>query len=528
MFYHLYLSLPIKQIKLPLKDELSNILKIDFTILKKSLDARRKGQIKLNITVKAELNDKKLKQLKYICNKITIIHPPPLLEERGTGGEAKPLTTHHSPLIIGTGPSGLFCALRLLDHGVTSTLIEQGNQIEERAKKVQEFWQNGKLDLKSNVQFGEGGAGTFSDGKLTTSKNNLNIEYILKKFQEWGAPEEILYDSKPHIGTDQLQKVIINLRNYLISKGCTIKFNSEATDFVIKDNSIKEIIVNNEDAIPTEIVVLAIGNSSRKLFKLLHKYKVAMQVKNFAVGFRVEHPQKLIDEIQYGKDAGHSALPPADYKLTFNKNNFGIYSFCMCPGGKVIAATSETEKSVTNGMSIFARNSGFANSALVVSVNQEFLSKLDGPKELRGLLFQEILEKKTFELGGNNYFAPAQRLTNYLENKTESSPINCTYNPGIVNQNLNKILPEELNSALKEGIRFFDQKMKGFITQEAVLIGTETRTSSPITIERTKHGNSLNTLNLFPCGEGAGYAGGIMSSALDGIQIADNIAKQHF
>ena len=522
MLMRIDLSLPLNKLKGKVEAFLKDQLPFDHEIIKKSIDARRKGQIKVNISIKADINEDQLKQLKNKFpgsktsspkeNTIPPLNPP----------TRNPQT--RNPIIIGSGPAGLFCALQLLKHGIASTLLEQGDLVEERLKKVAEFWSKGILDEKSNVQFGEGGAGAFSDGKLSTGKNNLYIPAVLKQFVEWGAPKEILYDAKPHIGTDKLVAVVKHIREYLIKQGCLLKFNSEVTDLRLKDDKIVELTINNEQIVPADLVVLAIGNSSRKLFRLLHKKGVALKQKNFAVGFRVEHPQALIDEIQYGKDSGHPALPRADYKLTFNKDGINTYSFCMCPGGMVIAASSEKNRLVTNGMSTFARDSGFANSALVVSINEKFLEQFNGSKELAGLAFQESIEEKTFELGGGNYLAPAQRLTSYLKNTVDTSPIDCSYKPGINNRDLNELLPEGLNMHLKAAVEDFGRKLKGFLTEEAVLVGTETRTSSPVTIQRTELGCSLNISNLFPCGEGAGYAGGIMSSALDGIKTAENIS----
>ncbi|MFC1517184.1 NAD(P)/FAD-dependent oxidoreductase [Candidatus Margulisiibacteriota bacterium] len=523
MLQRIDLSLPLNKIEGTVESFLKEQFACDYKIIKRSIDARRKGQIKINISLKADLDDAQIKQFKnnFPKAKFSVLK----VIDTTKGSQIPYSKSNISPIIVGSGPSGLFCALHLLKNGIRSTILEQGDPVETRLKKVYEFWNNGVLDEKSNVQFGEGGAGTFSDGKLTTGKNNLHIPTVLKQFVVWGAPEEILYESKPHIGTDKLITVVRNIREYLIKNGCKIIFNSEITDLTLKDEKVVELTINEEQKVVVGICVLAIGNSSINLFRLLYKKGIKLQQKNFAVGFRVEHPQALIDEIQYGKDSKHPALPRADYKLTFNQNGIGVYSFCMCPGGKVIAASSEKNKLVTNGMSTFERNSGFANSALIVGINEKFLEQFNGPQELKGLVFQEELEKKTFEIGGNNYYAPVQRLTSYIKDDVDSSPINCSYKPGVSNRNLNELLPAEINMHLKAGLDHFGAKLKGFLSQEAVLIGTETRTSSPVTILRQENGNSVNCNNLFPCGEGAGYAGGIMSSALDGIRTAENIIK---
>jgi uncharacterized FAD-dependent dehydrogenase len=530
MYFQLEVSIPVNNIKGALTDAIQSYLlpAVKFTILKKSLDARRKSQLRFVLSLKLNLtrDEKKRLQQKYPALRLrscpeekpqAIGHPP-----HTTAGISR------SPVcIVGSGPAGLFCALRLLKHGVTSTLLEQGEQVDIRSKKVRDFWTNGLLDLRTNVQFGEGGAGTFSDGKLNTSKNNINIKYVLEQFQRYGAPAEILYEAKPHIGTNNLQKVVHKLREYLLAQGCTIRFNNEVTDLRIVNGLVKELVSNEQETLSIGTLVLAIGNSSRKLFRLLHKKGVALQAKNFAVGFRVEHPQELIDEIQYGTKKRHPLLPPADYKLTFNKDGLGVYSFCMCPGGQVIAASSEKDRLVINGMSVFERNSGYANSALVVSVTQATVDGINAPDNLKGLVFQEMLEERTFAMGGGNYFAPVERLTSFLDGQNTGGPITCSYRPGTTVNELSTLLPEKMSALLKEAIRYFDTKMPGFITQEAVLLGTETRTSSPLTILRTEKGTSLNIANMYPCGEGAGYAGGIMSAALDGIATAEKLLQHN-
>jgi uncharacterized protein len=520
--YQLSIQLPLKTFNTTYEEELKRLISHDFQIIKRSIDARKKDELKIIVTLKAKLNQKDFKILRNLKQVDRIV----VYQEKNSPEFLPKSKASIKPLIIGTGPAGIFCALHLLRSGLTSTILEQGDPVEERLKKVTDFWKLGLLDEKSNVQFGEGGAGTFSDGKLTTSKNNLYIPYVLKQFEKFGAPKEILYEAKPHLGTDQLQNILKNIRKYLIDQGCELRFNSEVTDLSIKNSNIAELTINSTEIIPAELVIMAIGNSSRKLFRLLHNKDIPLQAKRFAVGFRVEHPQALINEIQYGKFSEHPALPPASYKLTFNKDDHGVYSFCMCPGGQVIAASSEKERLVVNGMSNFNRASGYANSALVVSVDEKVLNSVEGPDALKGLVFQELLEEKTFKLGDDKYSAPAQRITSYLKNVTDQDMPESTYRPGVLPQDLNQLLPADLNSLLKEGLNNFDRKMKGFITNEALLIGTETRTSSPLTIIRTPEGTSPALDNLYPCGEGSGYAGGIMSASLDGIKTAEKILQK--
>ncbi len=525
MLYKIDLSIPLNAIQTSLESAIKTMLpmRTEFVILKRSVDARRKGNIKMQISIRVDLTEKELSALKTTQKQMT--YTPFTQKERpSTAYTERTNNTERHPVIIGSGPAGLFCALRLLQHGITSLILEQGAAVEERAIKISDLWTNGVLDERTNVQFGEGGAGTFSDGKLNTSKNNLNITYVLEQFHRYGAPEEILYDAKPHIGTNKLQQVVKNLREHLIQQGCRVRFNSEVTDLVVQKGRIKEVVVNGNENLPLDTLILAIGNSSRKLFRILHAKGIALQQKPFAVGFRIEHPQGLIDEIQYGLRDRPPILPPADYKLTFNKDGKGVYSFCMCPGGQVIAAASEQNRGVVNGMSTFERNSGYANSALVVSVTAEDTKDMPGDPALHGLVFQEQLEEKTFALGGGNFRAPVQKVLSFLKRTSDSQQTTCTYRPGTSPQDLNTLLPEHLNVLMHDALAYFNGKMDGFTSRDAVLIGTETRTSSPITVLRGEDGKSISHNNLYPCGEGAGYAGGIMSAALDGIMVAEKIA----
>jgi len=437
------------------------------------------------------------------------------------------LATAHAPefpvVVIGSGPAGLFAAYVLANRGIPPILLERGTPVEKRTKDVRGFWEKGILNLQSNVFFGEGGAGTFSDGKLTSRANNPYSYWVKKILVEMGAGTEILTDAKPHIGTDKLRQVIVNLRKTLIDLGCRIEFDTQVTDFLIQQGTIAGIIVNEKKEIKTNSVILAIGQSADDTYSKLLERGVQMEPKPFAMGLRVEHPQEMINALQYGKWHHHSQLPPAEYfvKASLPDLNRSVYSFCMCPGGSVIACGAFPGSLVTNGMSNAARSGDFANSAIVVNVRADDFAS--GNQPLGGLNFRRLWERKAFEAGGSNYRAPAQKITDFLQGKISNLLGPASFLPGVNSANLQEILPEFVINSLKRGIREFDKKMTGFITQEAHLIGVETRTSSPVRICRGKDCQSLNVRGLYPCGEGAGYAGGIISSALDGIKAAQNL-----
>lgn len=499
-------------------------------IYKKSIDARKKEDIFYNYTIDLELKNKK-KEVKY--EQVEEYKFPEIIANRKS--EIK-------PVIVGAGPAGLFAGLIFVESGVKPIIIERGKKVEERIKDVEEFVKNRKFNITSNIQFGEGGAGTFSDGKLNTGNSaNVYSRKVLEEFVKFGAPKEILYTAKPHIGTDNLRKIVKNIREYIISKGGQILFNEQVTDFEIKNGKINAVISirNNKEnvdypgengkenscdlisrRIETDTVILAIGHSARDTFKKLYELGVEIQPKNFAVGARIEHLQKDINIAQYGKNQKLD-LPTADYKLIYHaKNGRTCYTFCMCPGGQVMASNSEENSIVTNGMSNFARNGKNANSALLVNVTVEDYYK-NSP--LDGMYFQEDLEKKAFELGGKNYNAPVQRVEDFLNNNvtTEFGKVQPTYMPGVTRADLNKIFPKFVSETMKEAIKELDKKLHGFADCDAILTGAETRSSSPIQITRDKENlNSVNVQGLYPCGEGAGYAGGIMTSAIDGIKCA--------
>ncbi len=501
-----YLTIPIDKI-------------ISLEIVRKSLDSRQRNKINFVYTLNIEVSSDLIDSFDTSDPHIKVIKPAePFIFPR--------LKSERRPVIAGTGPAGLFAALRLTEYGLKPLLLERGKKIKERVKDVGLFWKERKLDPESNVQFGEGGAGTFSDGKLTTRIDDRRISYILRSFVNAGADSSILSDAKPHIGTDRLRTVVTNLRNMLVERGCEVRFGSRLTGLIKYDSKIESVLINDNEEIKTDHLVLAIGHSARDTYEMLYQAGMEIAPKSFAIGLRVEHPQELIDRIQYGPSAGHPKLPAAEYVLTHNLKQRGrsAYSFCMCPGGAVIAAPSEPGCLVVNGMSLSARDSGYANSALIVNVSPADFS--EGP--LSGMEFQRKWERAAFDCGGQNYNAPAQNLMEFINpanNGTDSLSLNrSSCLPALCRADLAECLPEYVTDTLRNAIPVFGKKMKGFISKEATLIGVETRTSSPVRILRNSGFHSLNCNGLYPCGEGAGYSGGIISSALDGIKVADAIA----
>ena len=514
----------IRQIKLPIdhdkKDLINKICKIlnikkeDIKIIKinkKSIDARKE----INYIYEVDIETNKEKQILNKKIKNTLKTP----NEKYTfviKGEKK---LKEKPIIIGAGPAGLFCAYFLAKNGYNPIIIERGEEIDKRVKTVEKFWKENILNPNSNVQFGEGGAGTFSDGKLNTTSKDIRIKEILRIFVENGAPEEILYIKNPHIGTDILRKVIKNIRNKIIKYGGKFIFNTVLEDIIIKDNKLIKIKINNE-IINAENIVLAIGHSSRDTFKMLLN-KINIIPKPFAIGVRVQHKQKLIDINQYGKK--YQKLPKASYKLTYKSTEGrGVYSFCMCPGGFVVNSSSEKEKLVINGMSNYKRNEENANSAIIVTVNEKDF----GNNPLDGVHFQEKLEQITYKEGNGNI--PIQLYKDFKENKISNNfgKIKPVIKGNYEFANLNKILPKYITKSLIEGIENFNKKIKGFSDDDTILAAIESRTSSPIKMIRDENLES-NIKGIYPCGEGAGYAGGIITSAIDGIKVAESIAKKY-
>jgi len=489
----------------------------DLRILRKGIDARRKPRIKVVYTVSFLVRDEQALRARLGVDPDLIWQPEALPTLFA------PVRTRRRIVIAGSGPAGLFAALRLAEYGLIATVIERGQPVEQRSLDVQAFWRNGRLDPESNVQFGEGGAGTFSDGKLTCRSKDPLVPWVLERLAAFGAPPEVRYLAKPHIGTDRLRLVVGSIRRHLLEKGFEIRFGCCLTDIVKTPDGIATVVVNGAEEVPCDLLILATGHSARDTYELLERRNVPLERKPFAMGLRVEHPQELIDRIQYGGPR-HPNVPAADYALTWNNSDTGrsAYSFCMCPGGVVIAGASEAGGVVTNGMSGQKRNSRFANSALVVNVN---VADFGGGDPLSGVRFQRHWEHQAFLAGGKDYRAPARNLLAFM-GLPGAGTATTTYRPGIVETDLNAVLPPFIIQTLREGIADFGRKMRGFVTADATLIGIESRTSAPVRVLRNAEYESVGLAGLYPAGEGAGYAGGIMSSAIDGIKIADMIAAR--
>ena len=425
--------------------------------------------------------------------------------------------------VAGFGPAGMFCALTLCEFGYKPIVFERGASMNERISAVEGYWKNGVLDERTNVQFGEGGAGTFSDGKLTTRINDPLCARVLEKFAEFGAPEEILTKAKPHIGTDNLREIVVKLRERIVELGGEIRFLSPVENIEISAGKLRSVSVNGEK-IPCGALVLAIGHSAHDTFGVLLKNGIELQPKAFSVGARIEHLQSDIDEALYGKYAGHPSLPPAEYALSFREKDRGVYTFCMCPGGFVVASASSRGTIVTNGMSNFSRSGKNANSAVLVSVSTDDF----GTSPLSGVEFIKKLEQKAFALGGGSDRAPATLTREFVGGGTAFSlgRVAPTYLPGVEPANLRELFPEHISDFLALGINAFNRKIRGFSDSDSVLTAIESRTSSPVRIPRGENGCALGTDGLYPCGEGAGYAGGIMSAAVDGIRTAVKIMER--
>lgn len=493
------------------------------SIIKKSIDARKKPELfySYSVDVTCRNEDNILKRIHD--NQILRVEEKPYQFVKLGDQNLK-----ERPVIIGLGPAGLFCGYMLAKHGYAPVIYERGKCVEERTKDVKEFWENGRLLLQSNVQFGEGGAGTFSDGKLNTlvkDKSGKNKE-VLRIFVENGAPEEILYDSKPHIGTDVLADIIKNMRNKIIAWGGEIHYESQVTDFIIKEQTLTSIEINHAQLIPVENVVLAIGHSARDTFETLYEKRVPMEAKAFAVGFRVQHPQSLIDQNQYGGHGETCNLPSASYKLVAKtKGERSLYSFCMCPGGYVVNASSEENRLAINGMSYHKRDSGVANSAIIVSVT---LKDYPSNHPLGGMLFQRNLEEKAFKIADG--CVPVQYYKDFKGKAERSEKIKEPFTPCIKGKyafdDLRELLTKDMNETFIEGMEQFGHTISGFADDYTILAGIESRTSSPVRIIRDETQKS-EISGLYPCGEGAGYAGGISSAAMDGISVAEAIASRY-
>lgn len=491
---------------------------ISWEIHKKSIDARRSDGIfviySINVTVKDETKIMKGKKNKNI----QVVGKKSYDFECEYSGDKR-------PVIVGAGPAGLFCAQLLCQNGVKPLIIERGKKVEDRIGDVNKFWEEGILDMESNVQFGEGGAGTFSDGKLNTlvkDRGNRGRK-VLEEMVKAGAPEEVLYYNKPHVGTDRLRQVVINIRKEIIEAGGEFIFSEKVKDLEFENGSVKAVSTD-KGRYEADMVVLAVGHSARDTFEMLNG-KIDLAPKPFSIGLRIEHLQKDIDMSQYGVDRIENNLPAADYKLVHHcDSGRNVYSFCMCPGGMVTASASEDGGVVTNGMSYYARDLANANSAVLVGITPEDFAS-DDP--LAGMHLQRNLERKAYEAGGSNYKAPVQLLGDFKNNIVSSDfgKIKSTYTPGTKFANLREILPEYAVDSIIEGIDAFGKKIKGFNINDAVLTGIETRSSSPIRMVRDKNMES-NIKGVYPIGEGSGYAGGIMSSAMDGIKVAEVILEK--
>lgn len=501
---------------------------INFSIFRRAYDARQRRQILLVYTVDVDTT-KNATLLARFAND-PHVKPAPDTNYQFVGkaptGFGTGDTAALRPVVIGFGPCGLFAALLLAQMGFKPIVLERGKDVRRRTKDTWALWRKRKLDEESNVQFGEGGAGTFSDGKLYSQIKDPGYRgrKVLTEFVKAGAPAEIVSVSKPHIGTFKLVTVIETMRRNIIELGGEIRFESRVTDIAIENGSVRGLTLADGSFLQAIHVVLAVGHSARDTFQMLHDRGVYIEPKSFSIGFRAEHPQSMIDTCRFGDFAGNPILGAADYKLVHHcKNGRSVYSFCMCPGGTVVAATSEAEHVVTNGMSQYSRNEHNANAAIVVGITPEDFP--GGP--LAGIVFQRELESKAYQLGGSNYNAPGQLIGDFIAGRpsTELGSVEPSYKPGVTLGDLSTCLPAYAIEAIREALPAFDKKIKGFAMHDAVLTGIETRTSSPIRIKRGKDYQSLNTTGLYPAGEGAGYAGGILSAGVDGIEVAEAIAN---
>ncbi len=482
-------------------------------MIRKSLDARDKGDIHYVCTVTVEVRESDYKPG-------TAGVEPAVEEELSEAPKAR----RSAPVaVVGAGPAGLFCALRLIEAGLKVIVFERGRPIEERSIDIGQLESGGILNTESNVLFGEGGAGTYSDGKLTARTRRPESAWFFSRMIRFGAPPSIAYEAKPHIGTDVLSQIVKRIRAHIVDSGSEVHFNSRVDDILLNNGAVCGVRLSSGAEIMTESVVLAAGHSARDVYSMLKRLGVRLEKKGFAAGVRIEHPAELIRDIQYGRSAYRNILPPAEYSLTYRneKSGRGVYSFCMCPGGRVINSSSENGMLCVNGMSFSDRAGEYSNSAIVVTVHPEDL----GDDVLAGIELQRKIETEAYNQGGGNYRAPAARAGSFLSGKFGAGLPENTYRPGTAEADMT-FLPQWMADELKKALPVFDRKMRGFISSEAVLIGAETRTSSPVRVVRNEALESNTVSGLYPAGEGSGYAGGIVSSATDGIRAADVIARR--
>ncbi len=494
---------------------------IGYSIFRRGFDARKLSAIRFVYTLEVEVRDETvlLERLKNAPH----ISPAPDTAYHFVTQAPKDLTER--PIVIGTGPCGIFAGLVLAQMGFRPIILERGKAVRERTKDTFGLWRQGKLDPESNVQFGEGGAGTFSDGKLHSQIKDPKHygRKVLTEFVKAGAPPEILYVSKPHVGTFRLVGVVEEMRHTIEQLGGEIRFQSKVADIIIDNGQVRGVVLASGERIASNHVVLAVGHSARDTFEMLHQRGVYMEAKPFSIGFRIEHPQSLIDRARFGRNAGNPQLGAADYKLVHHcANGRSVYSFCMCPGGTVVAATSEEGCVVTNGMSQYSRNERNANSGIVVGITPQ-----DYPGDvLAGVAFQRQWEQRAFELGGKNYCAPAQLVGDFLAGRSSTAlgTVEPSYMPGVHLTDLTTALPDYAIAAIREALPAFEKQIKGYAMHDALLTGVETRTSAPVRIKRREDFQSMNIAGLYPAGEGAGYSGGILSAAVDGIEVAEAVA----
>lgn len=497
-----------------LKDQIQEI-----HVVRRAVDARKKPHITFVYTLFVAVQNEAavMKKLGRDKNVSTMepIEPEPIVH-----GEQ---VLKERPVVVGFGPAGMLAAFYLAREGYRPIVLERGQDVDQRSQDVETFWQTGEFKAESNVQFGEGGAGTFSDGKLTTRVTHPRLHEIAKYFVQFGAPQEILYKHKPHVGTDVLRDMVKAMREQIIAWGGDVRFGAKLTKLQLADNQVVGVEVNDEEIIPTSLVLAGVGHSARDTYEMLYNTGIAMESKPFAVGVRIEHPQSMIDISQYGIEPAELGLGAAEYSVVYHDKETGrtAYSFCMCPGGEVVASASEDGHVVTNGMSLYARASGVANSALVVTVGPDDF----GTHPLGGVAFQREWEKKAFELGGHDYKAPLQTVGDFLARQKGAVPEGNaaaphSYRPGVVAADLHECLPTYVTDVMERALPYFGRRIKGFDEPQICMTGVETRTSSPLRILRDDDRQSPTVKGLYPMGEGAGYAGGIMSAALDGAETA--------